>query len=235
LARLARENEDAWESLLPRLLDGVLVEEGGDLFIVRAALHAYHPAVQTRLLREIFRRSGVEVDEAGTRAAVEFTRSGASGRFLTLPGSIRLRRDFDRFSLGEAGIPGRDEPLILSEPTAGAGGFTVGGCSFQAVWGFEESEENQATVEIPLSSVDFPLIMGGWEAGDRIHLPYGTKKLKKLFAEARIPVDQRGRTPVLRDGSGRVLWVPGLASSTFVQAREGSRTLFLGIRNVDKS
>ena len=235
LARLARENEDAWESLLPRLLDGVLVQEDGDLFIVRSGLLAYHPAAQTRLSMEIFRRFGIELDEAGTRAAAEFTRSGASGRSLTLPGGIRLTREFDRFRLGEAERSGDDEPLVLSEPTAGSGEVTVGGRHFLAVWGPAEPKECQATVEIPLSGLDFPLMVRGWTPGDRIHLSYGTKKLKKLFAEARIPVDQRGRTPVLQDGSGRILWVVGLASSTLVQARSGPETLFLGIRNVDKS
>ena len=235
LARLARENEDAWESLLPGLLDGVLEEEGGEVFIVRAGLLAYHPAVQTRLLREILQRSGIELDEAGTRAAVEFTRSGASGRVLTLPGDARLSRDFHRFRLGAVRTPGGDQPLILSEPVGGSRGFQVGGCSFQAVWGLEDPEDDHAVVEIPLSGVVFPLIVRGWLPGDRIHLPYGTKKLKKLFAEASIPVDQRSRTPVLQDGAGRVLWVAGVASSTFVQAREGSGTLFLGIRNVEQS
>jgi tRNA(Ile)-lysidine synthase len=232
---LARENEDAWESLFPRLLDGVLAEEDGAVFIVRSALRAYHPAVQTRLLREILRRSGIELDEAGTRAVVEFTRNSASGRSLSLPGSVRLTRDFDRFRLGEMERLGEEEHLVLSDPSVGSREITIGGRCFLAVWGPEKPEECQATVEIPLSGLEFPLMVRGWEPGDRIHLSYGTKKLKKLFAEARIPVDQRGRTPVLQDGEGRVLWVAGLASSTFVQLRKGSGTLFIGIRNVDKS
>jgi tRNA(Ile)-lysidine synthase len=232
---LARENEDAWESLFPRLLDGVVAEEDGDLFIVRSGLQAYHPAVQARLLREILRRSGIELDEAGTRAVVEFTRNSASGRSLSLPGSVRLTRDFDRFRLGEMERLGEEEHLVLSDPSAGSREITIGGRCFLAVWGPEKPEECQTTVEIPLSGLEFPLMVRGWEPGDRIHLSYGTKKLKKLFAEARIPVDQRGRTPVLQDGEGRVLWVAGLASSTFVQLRKGSGTLFIGIRNVDKS
>ncbi len=197
-------------------------------------LLAYHPAVQARLLREIFRRSGIELDEAGTRAAVEFTRSGASGRFLTLPGRVRLTRDFDRFRLGEAEAVGVNEPLIVSEPSAGSAEVTIGGRRFQVVWGPQEPKGCQGMVELPLSDVDFPLVLRGWKPGDRIHLPYGTKKLKKLFSEARTPVHERGRTPVLLDGKGRVLWVEGIASSTLVGAGEGSGTLFIGIRNVDK-
>lgn len=250
VARLAGENEVAWESLLPQLLDKVLVEEDGGVFIVRAGLLAYHPAVQARLLREIFSRWAVGLDEAGTRAAIEFTRTSSSGRSLTLPGGIRLNREFDRFALkGLAGDPdGTDQngpldpgtgkgegTLTLPGPEAGSGRVTVGGRCFEAVWGPEEPENCQNLVGIPVSEVTFPLSFREWEKGDRIQLPYGTKKLKKLFGEARVPQNERSRTPVLSDAAGRILWVAGLASSTLLRPRKGVTVLFLGIRNVDSN
>jgi len=231
LARLAGENERAWESLLPNLLKGVLVEEEGRWFIVRSGLLAHHPAVQTRLLREIFRKSGIELNEAGTRTAVEFTRSGVSGRSLSLPGGLSLTRAFDRFSLGGRVFAEEEKPLILRGPTEGSGDFGVGGIGYQAVWGPTDPGGYDSTVTIPLSSVVFPLTIRGWEPGDKIHLSYGTKKLKKVFSEARLPVEERSRTPVLVDGKGRVLWVVGLAFSTIVQAQSGPGVFFLGIRN----
>lgn len=69
-------------------------------------------------------------------------------------------------------------------------------------------------------------------SGDRIKLAHGTKKLKKLFLEARVPVRERSRIPVLSDREGRVLWVGGLASSRLLQATPPD--FFLGIRNVDE-
>jgi tRNA(Ile)-lysidine synthase len=235
LARLARENEEAWESLLPRLLDGVLVEEGGAAFIVRSGLHAYHPALQTKLLREIFRTLGVGLDEAGTRAAVEFTRTGTSGQSISLPGGVRLAREFDRFRVGEAGVSEGQEPLVLPRPEPGSASFSVGGRSYQAIWGAEKPDACEAKVALPVPGVEFPLLLRQWEPGDRIQLAYGTKKLKKLFSEARIPVEDRGRTPILVDAEGRVLWVAGLVSSVLIGVRSGAGALFLGIRNVDTS
>jgi tRNA(Ile)-lysidine synthase len=80
--------------------------------------------------------------------------------------------------------------------------------------------------------LDFPLVLRGWEPGDRIQLPYGTKKLKKLFSEARVPVGERSRIPVLADRKGRVLWILGLAcSSSLVTSEEG--TFLIGIRHAD--
>ena len=248
LARLAGENEAAWESLFPELLDGVLVEEKGAVFIVRSGLLAYHPAVRARLLREIFRRQGIELDEAGTRAAVEFTTTSSSGRSATLPGGVRLTRDFDRLTLevpstsvddqdrGGAWEPeeGKDV-LVLSGPGPGSGRVTVGGRCFETRWGEEKPEDCHELVEIPVSEVVFPLSLRGWEQGDRIRLPYGTKKLKKLFGEGRVPKSERKRTPVLSDAEGRILWVVGLASSALLQPRTGATVLFLGIRNVESN
>lgn len=42
-------------------------------------------------------------------------------------------------------------------------------------------------------------------------MPGGTRKLKKLFNEQRIPAGERARVPVLVDSSDRVLWVAGVA------------------------
>ncbi|MBT8462333.1 MAG: tRNA lysidine(34) synthetase TilS, partial [Gemmatimonadetes bacterium] len=44
-----------------------------------------------------------------------------------------------------------------------------------------------------------------------IRLAGGTRKLKKLFADRRIPLSERARLPVLADRLGNILWIEGLA------------------------
>jgi tRNA(Ile)-lysidine synthase len=56
----------------------------------------------------------------------------------------------------------------------------------------------------------FPLELRSWQSGDRIRLASGTKKLKKLFVERRVPRSDRHRLPVLADAGGIVVWVPGV-------------------------
>lgn len=234
LARLAHENEAAWESLLPRLLDGVLMEEDGSDFVVRSALLSYHPAVQGRLLREILQGQGIELDEAGTRAAVEFIRTGTSGRSLSLPGRRLLVREFDRLLIRESQEPGADQSLIIPGREAGEGRLTLDGGEFQVQWGPRKLAGFQDAVQIPASSLGFPLTFRGWLPGDRIQLDYGTKKLKKLFSEAKVPLGDRKRVPVLSDAKGEVIWVVGLASSNRLHDPSGQGDIFyLGIRNVD--
>ncbi len=235
LARLARENEEGWRSILPSLLEGVLVEEETGLFFVRSRLLAFHPAVRVRILREGLRRRGVSLDEAGTRAILEFTTSGASGRSIALAGGFRLTRDFDRFSVTEWEESVEERPLTLARPSAGTEEVVVGGRRFQVAWGPEEPAGYPMILGTSPSSLRFPLQLRGWMPGDRILLSYGTKKLKKLLAEAKVPVTERARIPVLVDGGGLVLWVAGVASSARIPVREGTEALFIGIRHVEGS
>jgi len=235
LARLARENEDAWRSLLPALMDGVVEEDEDRIFIVRSRFLAYHPAVQTRLLREVLHRIGIKLDESGTRAVLEFTRTGASGRSLDLPGGYSLFREFDRLQVRILeGVAG-DLPLLLEGPAEGVGEVLVSGKRFAVVWGEELPATCEETLGVALSSLEFPLRLRGWLPGDRMALPYGTKKLKKLLAEARVPQSERAQIPVLLDARGRVLWAAGLASSILVQVGTGQPTYFFGISEIHES
>jgi tRNA(Ile)-lysidine synthase len=236
LARLARENEEGWRSLLPGLLEGVLVEGDGGFCVVRSRLLAYHPAVRGRLLREALRRHGINLDESGTRAALEFTRDGASGRSIHLPGGVRLTRDFDRFLVTGREEEGEEEALTLLGPDAGSGEVVVGARRFLAVWGPEEPAGCGMNLGAALHALRFPLLLRGWMPGDRIVLSYGTKKLKKMLAEAKVPAAERARIPVLVDGEGRVLWVAGVGTSAVIQAPDdGLETFFIGIRHVEGS
>jgi tRNA(Ile)-lysidine synthase len=234
LARLARENEDGWRSILPHLLTGVLVEDESGVALDRDGLLALHPAVRSRVLREALSRAGVSLDEAGTRAALEFTRTGASGRSLDLPGGSLLSREFHRLLVRVREEPGQDLPLTIIRPEAGRGELVVGGRRFLVVWGGEKPTGCLRTHGVPRSGLHFPLHLRGWMQGDRILLHYGTKKLKKLLAEARVPAPDRSRIPVLVDGSGRVLWVMGVASSALLGSPEwGGENFYIGIRHVE--
>lgn len=233
LARLARENEVAWGSLIPTILDGMTEVEERGLFIVRSTLLAYHPSVQIRLLRELVRRQGVNLDEAGTRAVLEFTRTGASGRAVSLPAGLRLTREFDRFLLGGQGDSPREVPLEIPSESVGDGKLVVGGREFDVAWGPSLKRNTEETLGISPEEVQFPLFLRGWNPGDKIRLSYGSKKLKKLFREADVALGDRDRTPVLVDVSGRVIWVVGVVAVEGTEGGGGRAPFFIGINYVN--
>ena len=213
LAALARDDEAAWERALGGAMDEVASEEGGAVVLVRPALAAYDSAIAARLLRSVLRRFGIVPGRTGTRTALRFICTAPSGRTLELPGGLRIATEFDRARIerapAEATPP--DEPLLI-DGGEGRGAFRLGGEARTAEWRrWDGRTPDGDAVVVPLAGARFPLTLRGWRPGDRVRTPGGTKTLKKLFGEARIPRSARARVPVLADAAGTILWVAGLA------------------------
>ena len=211
LAERARAWERAWTAALDRLeADAVLDRDPAGTTLARGVLQSYHRDLRARVLRHVLRRYGCTPDRAGTHAALEFISSGPSGGELHLPGGVRLERDFERIRVVAAARSERsdapDAPLTIEGPGPGRGRAVVGGRPLEVTWG-EAGPGPGATV--PLDAL--PVTVRGWRPGDRIRFDYGSKKLKKLFAERRLDRRARRRTPVVVDAAGRVLWVVGVA------------------------
>jgi tRNA(Ile)-lysidine synthase len=67
------------------------------------------------------------------------------------------------------------------------------------------------------NSLNGPLIVRTREQGDKIKLKgmNGRKKVKDIFIDEKIPIHSRHSWPIVEDGNGNILWIPGLKKSVF--------------------
>ncbi|KMJ56712.1 tRNA(Ile)-lysidine synthetase [Bacillus sp. LL01] len=81
-------------------------------------------------------------------------------------------------------------------------------------------KENQAVID--LSKVALPLHARTRLDGDRIKLKgtNGSKKIKSIFIEGKIPIQQRNTWPLIVDSANKILWMPMLKRSTFEATEE---------------
>ncbi len=222
LARIARAAEEEWEVLVRRAAREAVKWEGEGAALVRDRLAAYDWPVAARVLRGVLRRFGVVPGRAGTRSALQFISRARSGRVHLLAGGThQLRTEFGVAWVEPVGdAPPEDRTLVMGGP-AGEGALRVGGREVRVRWG--------AGDELAERALRFPLTLRGWRPGDRVRTRAGTKKLKKLFLEARIPRAGRGRVPVLADAEGRVLWAAGLARAADAEPLPGEAAITITI------
>jgi tRNA(Ile)-lysidine synthase len=66
-------------------------------------------------------------------------------------------------------------------------------------------------------NVTFPLIVRNRRQGDRMKVKgmNGTKKVKTIFIDEKIPLEERDQWPIVEDADGNILWIPGLKKSIF--------------------
>ncbi|HEX8694308.1 MAG TPA: tRNA lysidine(34) synthetase TilS [Longimicrobium sp.] len=231
LAALAREEEATWERLLAGAAAGLAREEDGALVLVREALAGYDSAVAARLLRGVLRRYGIVLDRTGTRSALRFICRAPSGRHLLLPGGVRVSTEFGAARVERTGQDRPPDRPLLIEGDSGRGTCLIGGRERRAEWRTDVWNGGRPAADrpvLPRDRVDGPLFLRGWLPGDRMRTPGGTKTLKKLFNQARVPRSARSRAAVLADAAGAVLWVAGIGQAV-APPRPGERALTLDL------
>lgn len=230
LAAAASEEEAAWRSVLPGLMAPLeVMEVPGGVSIRRAAFLELHAAVRRRVLRELAGDLGVALDLGTTRRAVDFSEVGQSGRAIELKDSLCLGVDLDRLLLARPPAAADERPLVIDDAGPGEGTAVLDGSSLPVTWGTVGAARHPHSRGFDLEAIRFPLLVRSRRPGDRIRLRTGTKKVKKLLLEHRVPPSRRHGLPLLVDGSGEVLWIPGLVSAEGPDLSDGPRSLRIGI------
>ena len=233
LARLAAEENRLWRAVVPTLLAGLGVRRAREgISFSRDAFLQCDPLVRARLIRALAAEAGVHLGARATDLASGFARSGGSGRSLDLPGGVVLSRAFERLILSRAttvaGESPRDHSRFVAVPAPGEGAAAgrSGGAAFLARWSTRRPVGGEG---LAIPALRFPILFRSWRPGDRIRLAGGTRKLKKVFGDARVPRPARARRPVVSDSGGRVLWVPGVARSVEARPAAHDAILYVGV------
>lgn len=236
LGRRAARAEEAMASLTDAALSAcrMISADGAADDVVRLSLgrlRALDGELQARILRRVARAKDVRLSRGGTRSAVQFITDGRSGGRVDLGDGLRLGRDFDVLWIGRtAEARGEDRPVSLRLPGSGTAATRIGGASYRISWGRGRPGPTARgglswRVASPPPPGQLELCVRGWNPGDRVRLDAGTRKLKDVFVDRRVPRSLRRRLPVLAEapetasGSrtpGRVLWVPGLCRAADV-------------------
>ena len=241
LARISGVEADAWSEVLPmvfEMLDGIRdglenQSQVPSLDVDRDALRDLGQPLRTRVIRYLASEVGVILSEAGVERVNHFLSSSSSGRAIELGNratvSLQLHRVVfvgSRPSIEPARSP-VDETVVIKSASQGDSEVRLAGKSYRVLWAEEPSSDSEKEDEafFELAGLSFPLEVRARAPGDRLHKSVGSRKVKKLMLERRIPIGQREMMPVIVDARGKVLWVPGVARSTSVATKVGTPSL----------
>ena len=165
-------------------------------------LRQMHPALRSRAIAADLEGWGVpEPEAAHVRLVESLIFSDNPSARADLPGGVTLCRDYDRICryCPEAAI----EPVELNCP----GVTELPRLGLRVVC--SESDEIRELPDCFTVSPRGKLILRSRQAGDTIRLPGGTRSLKKLFVDRKIPAAKRPGIGVIADDQG-VLAVYGI-------------------------
>jgi len=169
-------------------------------------LRKLHPALRSRCLESFLKRSGVREPEASHIAQAEsLVFAEKPSAFARFPGGVVIARNYGRLEV-------RREAEDLPEAELSVPGSVE--------WGdyrITASQEGKGMAIYP----NGPITVRSRRSGDSIRLSGGTKSLKKLFIDRKIPAAQRSRIPVICDEAG-ILAVGNIGTDQSRQRRDAS-------------
>jgi len=199
-----------------------LLVHGND--IARSELLAAHPALHHYILSLLLDRAGGEGRSLTRRHDEAILSLAASDR---ASGSIDAGRGF-------AAVVSYGRLFFEKKGEESCDGETVLRCGEPVVWNGWEIElgadEGRAFNKAGLEG---PIIVRSRREGDRISMPYGSKNIKKLLIDKKIPIKSRDRIPLICDNRG-VLLIGGLADAYDRLAHSGQDIIKIKCRRIQK-
>ena len=72
-------------------------------------------------------------------------------------------------------------------------------------------------IRLNSEEIKLPIIVRNRRNGDKIKIKNlnGSKKIKDIFIDEKIDINDRDKWPIVCDSDGTILWVPGVKKSSF--------------------
>lgn len=147
---------------------------------------------------------------------LQWLKKGHTTGQFHLPHQLMIYRSYEvctfifKNSFSDVDLP-YNHPLIIPGVTETPAGVIIARLT-------EELDNNIKGINscvLDYDTLSLPLTIRSKKPGDRLHPKglKGTQKLKSIFINAKINPDRRKAWPVVVDGQGTILWLPGLRHS----------------------
>ena len=158
-----------------------------------------------------------------------------SGKRISLPYGMVAGRDFDRIYIKKGACCTEDaewSPCKVEVPGEYPLGDTGEFLRFRlfSCQKKEEIPKNEYTKWFDYDKIRGTLCLRTYYEGDRIGIRDGSKTVKSVWVEHKVPVEQRCRRVLLAD-EAQVLWIPGVRCCDNYRVDEGTKTVLEVQRN----
>lgn len=174
-------------------------------------LRELDPALQSRAVSRFLMKSGVpEPSRANISSAVGLLYTDRPSARVHLPGGVVVERNYEELRVA----PTAKEPelAVLNCP----GTVQFGDVRIHCSPGKMDRPRYDRFVVAPVGQI----IVRSRQPGDKMRLMGGTKSLKKLFTDSKLPASERPQVPVIADDGG-VLGVWGFGANLDRVVTEG--------------
>lgn len=171
------------------------------------------------LIKEIQKENFIEVSDKNVENMLNIMKSSKSNSIVTLSNGFIGKKSYNCFTIIKP-IINQDFELVFDE-------------SFETEkWIINKVSTSSSTsnwvLRLNSKELEMPLKIRNRRNGDIMFVKnLGAKKLKNIFIDEKVDVNERYSYPIIVDSSGKILWIPGLKKSEFDKAKNEKYDIIL--------
>lgn len=241
LADTLGEEDDYLQQLTDQAYQELVTSDGEGLAFQIKPFGTLHAALQRRLIKLILNYLPFCLEESDF-VKIERVRQGAiqsapTTWSLDLGGGLQCVREYDtvRFIPNAAGgiddlrytyrvdsipaeveIQGLGTNLLFRQTAAGQDAMS-------------KMTHGKDSAVFDADELVYPLTVRSRQPGDTMKVMglNGTKKVKDIFIDEKVPPSLRSRIPIVTDGQGRIIWIPGIRRSSIAAVGQHTSSVLL--------
>ena len=224
LCRIFSENNEYLSSEAKKALKNATIKSDGERHVIDAYFLGKQPRIiQHRVIQEVLNNLHIPLKEITyghyTTILDGIAKAGKMRRFQ-LPGKLCIQYERQQLHFSKESPPKPDVPLLAEIPVRIPGTTSIGSLGQLSAEILEihdispdvfKKAKTKYEEILDLATITHPLSIRGRKHGDAIS-PLGVnghKKLKELFIDKKIPVEERNAMPIVVM-NGRPVWVVGV-------------------------
>lgn len=166
------------------------------------------------ILKDIYNDNLSLITNTHIDLIINLINNNKSNVMINLPNNIVAIKEYDKLSFKEASIE-YDYNILLERVT-----LLPNGRYLKIV----DNEEDNSNYVCRLSSneLSMPLYVRNRCDGDKMEIMNlsGSKKVKDIFIDEKVPISDRNLWPIVVDSSNAIVWIPGLKKSKYNKTKD---------------
>ena len=149
------------------------------------------------------------VNDKHTDLIISMIRKGKSNSSITLPNNYQALKSYNYYKIEKINKEAAYEYILEDEVILP---------NHKAIRKVSQKEDkSNNTIRLNSKDITLPIKIRTRKNGDRMLVKNlnGTKKIKNIFIDEKIPIAKRGEIPIVTDSNNTILWLPGVKKSKF--------------------
>ena len=184
------------------------------------------PLIQKKIiyniLEDIYKDDLMIINDNHVKLIKMLIKSKKANAYVYLPHNIKAVKEYDKIIISDGVKESVNYEIELLDYVNLPNGHSIEK--------IDSCDSNDNTVcRISNSDIVYPLYVRTRKHGDRMNLKKinGSKRLKDIFIDAKIPLSERDTWPIVVDSCDKIIWIPGIKKSKFTKQKNESYDIIL--------